>query len=705
MGMIIGTAAYMAPEQAKGRPVDRRADIWAFGAVLYEMLTGRRLFEAEDVSETLAAVLTRDANATSLPANIPPRLRALIHDCLIRDPKQRLRDIGEARRVLEKTMAGAPDEAAAGASATVASAPSRTRERLAWGAAVAFALLAAVAGAWALRPVAPPPETRLEIATPGADDPFSFAISPDGRSLVFVASAAGGQRQLWLRPLDQTTPQALQGTEGALFPFWSPDSRSVAFFSGNQLTRLDLGGGLPQPITGALSGARGGSWGADGVILFAGAAGPLLRVPATGGVPEEAVKFAPGQASQRFPRFLPGGRQFLFSGTGASAGLYLGSLDSQKIRRLGTADTNAEFVLPNWLLFVRQGTLVAQRVDLARGELTGGPVTVADRVLVHPSFAVGAFSASPAGPITYRSGTSTETQLTWFDRSGKPAGTIGGPDANGLMQPTLSPDGRRVVAYRTVQGNQDLWLFDAARMTKLTFDAGRETYPLWFPEGSRIAFSKEDKKAAGMSLYQKSSTGGGQEDLLLPTTRATITPQSWTRDGRFLLYSERHQETAGDLWVLPIDGTQKPSVFVNSRFEERMGQFSPDGRWVAYSSDESGPTEIYVRPFPASNGQWKASTTGGVTPRWRHDGKELYYIAPDGALMAVPFAVAGSAPEMGAPKALFHPRILNGGASVVGITWQYDVALDGRFLINVVVGDSVTAPITVIQHWQARIGK
>jgi Tol biopolymer transport system component len=482
-----------------------------------------------------------------------------------------------------------------------------------------------------------------------------------------------------------------------MYPFWSPDSQSVGFFTSTQLRRLDIGNGLLQTITNAPNGGRGGTWSEQDVILFGAQSGPLVRVPATGGASATVTTFTPGQNSHRFPHFLPGGRQFVFYAMGAPAGIHLGSLDSPATKRLASADTSAEFVLPNWLLFLRQGTLVARRLDLALGELTGDQVSVADQVSFNPNFSVGAFSVSSTGSIAYRTGNTATTQLTWVDTSGKTVGTLGEPDANGLLCPTLSPDQRRVVAYRSVDNNVDLWLFEAGRMRRLTSDPGRDAYPVWSPNGDRIVFAKDAK--GSLSLYQKASSGGPEELLLESPSGRNLTPQSWSRDGKYLLYLERDPARGGDLWVLPMDGKQKKSVFVNSGAEERAAQFSPDGRWVAYSSDESNRTEIYVRPFPPSSGQWTVSTMGGVTPRWRDDGKELYYIAPDGMLMAVSVAATGTAPEMGTPRALFPAHAAFGGANIVGITWQYDVGKDGRFLINVLTGEGRPAPITVIQHW------
>ena len=699
MGVILGTAAYMAPEQAKGKSVDRRADIWAFGVVLHEMLTGRQLFLAETIPETLAHVMTRQVDLSTLPAMTPRRVCDLIARCLEKDPRKRLRDIGEARLILEDPALLALEAAPVSSPIAPARPAAPLRQRaLPW--AVAAAATLAALWQWSpWRSEVMPPETRLEIATPATDDPTAFAISPDGRLLAFV-SAAGGQSQLWLRPLDQTTPRALAGTEGATYPFWSPDSRSVAFFAGAILKRLDIAGGLPQTLARAPIAVRGGTWNADGVILFGSTSGPLLRVSGET-APTEITKLATDQSSHLSPYFLPGGRQFLFFARGAANGLYLGSLDSPDIRRIASADTGAQFVAPDWVLFLRQGTLTAQRVDLGRGELTGEPVAVADQVAFDASRWTGAFSVSSAGAIFYRSGRSRESQLTWFDRAGKVVGTIGAPDAFALLQPMLSPDGRRVAAYRTTQGNIDVWLFDSGRETRLTSDPGRDLYPAWSSDGTRIVFSKDLK--GQLALFQKSSLGGGAEELLLASSGNALAPHDWSADGRFLLYLERGPVTNSDLWVLPLDGKQTPSVVANTKFEERSSQFSPDGRWVAYSSDESGRSQIYLRPLPASSGQFPVSTSGGITPRWRQDGKELYYIAPDGTLMAVSIAAGtAGAPQLGPPVALFRPNIVFGGTMTVGINWQYDVAPDGRFLINVIVGDAVTAPITVIQHWQIK---
>jgi Tol biopolymer transport system component len=720
MGMILGTAAYMSPEQAKGLAADKRSDVWAFGCVLYEMLTGRRAFRGDDVPDTLAAVLRGQPDWTRLPVDTPRAVARLLRRCLEKDRKARLHDIGDARIELEGVRTE-PEPA----DLTRAPAGARSRERWAWVIA-AVSLTAAVAltvpATRHLRETPPSaaPEMRLEITTPPTTDPASFAISPDGQRLVFVASD-DGQSRLWLRSLDAVAAQPLAGTEGALSPFWSPDSRSVGFFDGNRLKRADIGGGLPQTLANVSGIGRGGAWSPDGSILFAPIAGsPLFRLPASGGEAVAVTKLAPLQIGHRYPQFLPGGRQFLFyaGGPPETRGIYLGSLDAPETRRLTAADTAGLYAPPRpgdaeafdetgWLFFVRQGTLVARRFDPAREELTDDPVTVADAVGFDTAVNRGAFSVSGTGVVTYRAGAaagflSGSRQLTWFDRSGKALGTLGPPDENNLLFPRLSPDGRRVAVNRTVQGNGDIWLLDGVRTTRFTFDPSIDRNPTWSPDGRRIVF--DSNRTGSRKLYQRLASGAGSDELLFESPVGG-TPAGWTADERFLLYAvfnDPNTRSAYDLWVLPLEGDRKPFAFVNASFEERSGQFSPDGRWVTYTSNESGVDEIYVRPFPgqvSAGAQWQVSTGGGIYSRWSPDGKELFYIAPDGKMMAVPIAVNGAALEAGVPVALFETRIVGGGRNI-SVGRQYDVAADGRFLINVTTDDAVASPITVILNWQ-----
>ena len=523
-----------------------------------------------------------------------------------------------------------------------------------------------------------------------------------------MSRRAIGPRRLWLRPLDQTEARPLAGTEGGTSPFWSPDSRSIGFFAGGKLLRLDVAGGAPQVLANTSGISVGGSWSADGTILFPrqGTGSPLWRVAATGGEPVAVTRLdPPRQISHRHPQFLPDGRQFLFyaAGTPEAAGIYLSSLDGGSPTRLTAADSGGAFLPPDWVVFVRQGTLVARRLDLARAALTGDPVTLADRVGVEAN-ARGGFAVSGAGPVAYRADGGASRQLTWVDRTGKALGEAGEPDANTPEYPDLSPDGRRVAMLRAVQGNADIWLLDLVRggMTRLTFDAALDGTPVWSPDGMRIAFTSN--RTGVFNLYLKPSNGSGAEEGLADSPN-TKQPQDWSRDGQWLMYYEVHPTSGRDLWALDMTGPNRTSrVIANTPAAEVLAQFSPDGRWVAYQTNESGRFEVVVQPFPDAGGKWQVSTAGGVAPRWRADGKELYFLAPDATLMALPVTAAGTSFEAGTPVALFPTRIVDGGSVAIGRP-QYAVARDGRFLINQPLGDATAAPITLILNWQPPANK
>ena len=493
----------------------------------------------------------------------------------------------------------------------------------------------------------------------------------------------------------------------------------MGFFAGGTLKRLDVGsggGGTPQTLAPAPSG-RGGTWNADGVILFAPNVGPLVRVPASGGAPV-AVTTLDRQPSHRFPSFLPDGRHFLFyaQGTPDTSGIYLGTLDAPATHRL-TASDFAGVYLPSfspgalgpatpggWLLWLRGGTLVAQRLDLPRAALIGDPLTVADAVRSNSTTNVAAVSVSAGGLVAYRTGASSRRQLTWVDRAGKALGALGAPDENGLNSPSVSPDGHRAVVHRVLQGNTDLWLLDGTRTSRFTFDAALDRSPIWSPDGTRIVFSS--RRTGTGDLYLGAASRPGAETLLLASPQQKI-PTDWSADGRFLLYDSTDPQTNRDLWVLPMEGDPTPRVFLKTLFNEGFGTFSPDGRWVAYQSDESGRNEIYVRPFTAAAapgavvtaaaGQWQVSTAGGIHPRWRSDGRELYYLSPSGAMMAASIVVTGTSVAPGAPVALFPTRVFGGGTDG-GLARNYDVTRDGRLLINTVLGEA-GAPITLLQNW------
>jgi Tol biopolymer transport system component len=698
-GVVLGTAAYMSPEQARGKTVDPRADVWAFGCVLYEMLTGQAAFVGEDVTVTLARVLERGADLTALPAAVSPAIRQTLRLCLQKDQKKRIADIRDVRLALE------------GAFETPASempAAGKRGSGLPWVAAFAVAALAAVVFAipalrhWREMPPVPPLETRLDIPTPATDDPNSFALSPDGRQIVFAATGEDGT-QLWLRSLAETSAQPLVGTERGWLPFWSPDGHAIGFFADGALKRLDLDGGRPQTLAPASNGS-GGTWNADGVILFAPTlTTPLMRVSATGGA-VSPVTTLDASLGHTHPHFLPDGRRFLFFSPTASdpagAGIYLGALDESVTTHLTRADGHAEYLPSGWLVWVREGTLLAQRLDLEQRALVGEPVTLADAVRVDPRSRNG-LSMSATGVIAYRAGAGSQRQLVWVDRSGAVLGTFGDAVSDYTSTPNVSPNGRAVVWVRTVQGNRDLWQLDGVRASRLTFDAGRDDYPILSPDATAVAF-RSSRRGRG-DIFRKLIGSAAEEELVVASDQS-ISPTSWSADGRYLMYTNTDPESNGDLWVVPMQGDATPSLFLKTPFREAHGAFSPDGRWVAYHSNESGRPEVYVRPFvppgspqPAAAAQ-PISTGGGTYPEWAPDGRELYYLNPAGAMMAASITVEGDALVPGVPEMLFPTRIARGGQDVQQGR-QYDIAADGRFLIHVELDDDVGSPITVVQNW------
>jgi Tol biopolymer transport system component len=643
-----------------------------------------------------------------LPPTLPPSLATCLRRCLVKDPRQRIRDIGDVRLVLD----GAFDTAAP--LPAVSPPLVAPRRPLPWIAAFAVAAITAVALSI---PVArhlretPPPETRPEIVTPATVHPASFALAPDGRQIVFVASDEKASR-LWLRPLSTTTAQPLAGTDGARNPFWSPDSKSVGFFAEGALKRLDLGGGVPQTLAPAPIG-YGGTWSADGVIVYAPSFfNPLMRVSATGGGVTAVTTIGRQEWGHLHPQFLPDGRRFLFSIAGSDApGIYLGRLDGSTTMRLTPDSTSGVYAHEGFLLWVRTGSLMAQRLDVEQPALTGEPVTIADGVAVDSNSYRSAVSVAETGLVAYRMAGALRHQLTWFDRSGAPRGIVGEPD-DILNLPRVSPDGRRVAVVRTVQGNQDLWLLYDARASRFTFDPGAEFFPVWSPDGTRIMYTS--LTVMGSLLNRLTSGAGGEERFLIDSDQI-VAPSSWSENARFFMYNRIDPKTGADLWAVPMRGNVvdgKPFEVLKTPFREAYGAFSPDGRWVAYHSDESGRPEVYVRPFvppgatdtpAAATGRVPVSTGGGIMAMWRSDGKELYYLNPDGAMMAVPIDVTGTAVEPGAPVLLFPTRIYGGGVDIQAGR-QYDVTRDGRFLINTLLNEAA-ASITLLQNWNPEAKK
>jgi eukaryotic-like serine/threonine-protein kinase len=704
LGVILGTAAYMAPEQAKGKSVDKRADIWAFGVVLYELLTGERLFSGDDVSDTLAQVLTRQPDWERVPA----RARRLLRACLEKDPKLRLRDIGDARRLIDEE----PPAPVATTSALDAPTP---RPPWMWMAASAlFCLIAAALALVHFREE--PPEavtTRFQIPSPEKisvnSAPF---LSPDGRRLAFTGST-GAQSQIWVHSLDSLDDRALPGTEGAGTTdlFWSPDSRSIGFVANGKLRRIEASGGPPQTLCDA-SFFVGGTWNRSGMIVFASGTGGLSRVSQAGGAPALLAGTDPN-TRRVFPQFLPDGNHLIYmsqSSNSEESGIYLTTVAGSPPKRLVGTTSRGAYAPPSSsgqkgdLLFIREGALMAQPLDPNTFELAGEPFPVAERVGANAAAAF--YSVSFTGALAYRTGLiGGNSQLIWFDRTGKSLGTLGPPGQYNDV--VLSPDGKRAAVTRSEGGfSADVWILDVARNipTRFTFDPAADWDPVWSSDGRHVIFASLRGAPSVNRIFWKDSTGVGNEDLLLKSD-AGQRPKGVSPDGKFLLFTQ-----GNDLWVLPLTPGQerKPAPYLQSPYTESQGQFSPGvsgPRWIAYTSNESGPTQIYVQSFPIGAGKFQISTGGGLQPRWRRNGKELFYVSPDWKLMAVEVTTAPKF-EAGIPKVLFQTQMRPGGGSTN--VFRYDVTPDGqRFLIDSESGsgDSDSIPVTVVLNWQASLKK
>ena len=692
IGAIVGTVTYMSPEQARGHEVDRGADIWAFGAVLYEMLAGSRAFSGASTAETIAAVLDAEPDWSRLPREAPESVRRVLRRCLSKDRRRRLADIRDARLDIEEAQGG-------GAIEPVAAATRRPRP---WLAALGTLVLAAAAwtGARGLRPAARPPERRLEVTTPPTLVPVSLALSPQGDMVAFVALSEG-RSLLWVRSLETGLAQPLRGTDGASLPFWSPDGRSIGFFSGERIRRIGLDGDQPKVLGHALVGA-GATWSREGVILYpVGPYATLLRGSENGGPPTPLAGFEEGVGGsrppgERFPEFLPDGRHFLYY-RADTRGVFLGTLDGTERRHLLDADAAALFAPPGEILFVRNRVLYAQAFDSSRLQVEGEPVSLAEGVVVN-ALGAAAVSASAEGSIAYRTGVADEfRQLTWFDRSGARLGTVGDADAAGPLNPSLAPDGQRVVLSRTVGGNTDVWVMDVERgiASRFTDAPGPDITPSWSPDGGSVLYSGSMKPPTPFSPVVKSTVTEAEATVVWEATAQPMIAMDWSRDGRFVICRTTTLKD-WDIWAIPMQGDGEPVPVLQEEFDERGAQFSPDGRWIAFESNRSGDYEVYLYPFPGPGPSTRVSNAGGAQPRWRRDGAELFYVAPDSRLMAVSVELPARGLDLsvGTPRPLFSMRVTS---TVQGdVTHEYDVSADGqRFLVNAIV-EQPTAPISLV---------
>ncbi len=706
-GTILGTFQYMAPEQLEGKEADARTDIFSLGAVLYEMATGRPAFQGRSRASLIAAILEHEPEPmTDLQPMAPPALARVVETCLAKDPDERWQTAHDVKLQLQWIAEGGSQ---AGLPVPVV-ARRRLREQI-WIAA-AMALAATVAGLLFTRPRPAPVEAgavRFSIPLPEKATYApggTLALSPDGRRLAFRANKPEGKTVLWLRPLDSFTAQPLAGTEGAAYPFWSPDARFIAFFADQRLKKIELGSGNVETICEAGTGG-GGTWNRDGVIVFAANwEGPLMRVPAAGGAAMQLTQLdaAHQEVFHLWPHFLPDGRHYLFVLYGRdNSGIYAGTLDSQERKRLIAIEsvndaTTVVHAPPGYLLFLRNRVLMAQRFDAARLELRGEAIRLAEGLEIRGPGVV-PLSVSGTGALAYRlSGEIGAMQPTWFARDGKQLGTVGPPGPYSSFD--LSPDGRTLAVSRTeAQVPTSLWLIDVARATATRFTSDWFSFaPRWSPEGDRLLFCSA--RDSPPNLYLKSLSGAGEERLHRSPNQSY--PTDWSSDGRFIVYFTVDPKTRTDIWVLPLAGDRKATPLLQTPANEDSGRISPDVKWLAFTSDESGKSEVFITSFPTPGRKWQISTNGGFQPQWRGDGKELFYQGADNKLMSVAIT-PGPAFDAGVPRELFPmPAGVGSSPNPSRSTAAYLVAADGkRFLVNVEVAKPIPQPIQVVLNWTA----
>jgi serine/threonine protein kinase len=700
-GVVMGTIGYMSPEQLRSRRADHRTDIFSFGAILYEMLSGKRAFRGESTADTMSAILREDPpDLSETNKTISPALERVVNHCLEKNPEERFHSSRDLAFAIE-ALSGSGGWSGSTTTILTGRTPRKNslRELLPWG--LAAALLVTSAGLAILylrRPVVEArqirflisiPEELVEVSTP--------IISPNGQTLAFVAFTSG-KRFIYTRSLAKLEAQQVAGTEDGSYPFWSPDSRYLGFFSGNKLRKIEAAGGSVQTLCDAPN-AYGGTWNRDGVILISLDTKGIHRVSAAGGAatPVFGLDETRKELSQAWPYFLPDGRHFFYqswTGRPDDSTIIVASLDGSVRKLLMKADSSPIYAAPGYLLFARGSTVLAQAIDTTKLQLNGEAFPVAENVNYLTSNSYASISVSDTGVMAFWVGGIAERQLIWFDRSGKQLNSVGPPgDINDIV---LSPDGKKLAMQQLVNGNSDIWLMDLERAvpSRFTFAPETDDTPVWTADGQFVVFSGGENL---FSLYRKNSSGVGNPEILLRSETGKE-PFDWSNDGKFLLYTDFGPKTLADLWVLPAGSAAQPYSLVATEFEETMGRFSPDGRWFAYTSNESGRTEVYVQSFPVSGGKWLISNGGGSQPHWRGDGKELFYVAPDKRLMSVNVN-AGSTFETTAPTALFLTQVVSFSAPN-----RYVVTSDGqRFLVNCPAGEVSRTPFAVVINWTSSL--
>ncbi len=709
-GSIVGTIQYMAPEQIEGKEADARSDIFALGAVLYEMTTGKRAFEGKSQISVASSILEKDPEPLSaVKPSTPPAFEHVVTTCLQKNPEDRFQTAHDVRLQL-KWIADGRSPVAAPASAA---ASGGKRERLVWvGGLIAAAVLGACAGMLLHRPTQSAPLVRTVINAPESaslrltgDFAGPPVLSPDGAYVAFTAASGGLQSKtsIWVRPMDALEARMLPGTEGATFPFWSPDSRSLGFFADDKLKTVDLNGGSPLALCDADFG-RGGAWGADNVILFTpDTQRALMRVNANGGTPTEVTKLDRAQhTSHRWPFFLPDGKHFLYlaivhdPSKAVNNTLYYASLDGRENRPLFHSLSNAVYG-NGFLLFARGNQLMAQPFNPASGTLSGEAQSVASGIVNDAATWHMDASVSNNGLLVVGSGGASDWQLVWMDRNGKQIG-VAADKLGDLVSARLSPQGDRI-AFTMDTGQNDIWVLDLARgiRTRLTFGPVSNNFPVWSPDGKWIIYNAD--RNGHSNFYRKASDGSGAEELLMTNDQITL-PSDWSRDGKYLIYGQGPAGyTSWEIWALPLEGERKPWVVVphGQDASSIYGRLSPDGHWLAYASNESGRLEVYVVPFRGGQGRWQVSASGGNMPLWSRDGKELYYANLSFSVFAVPVKEVNGAPQFGAAQQLT--------TTASAPEFFYDVTPDGKKILLPVVSQHVDQSMTVVTNWTKDLKK
>jgi serine/threonine-protein kinase len=697
-GVILGTAAYMSPEQAKGRTVDKRSDVWSFGCVLFETLTGRRPFEGEDVADTIAFVLTKEPDWSLLPAHVPSAIQLLIRRCLEKDRRRRIADISTVRFVLDESTSVPSAEPAVAAAATGATPPTPRWHRLAtYTAILAAGVLVTAAAAWIIArsnertpqvsrfAIVPAAAQALNLSAPDR----AIAISPDGSHIVYRGGAGNaGAGQMLVRAIDQLEPRPIAGISGFRDPFVSPDSRWIGFFTADGIRKVPITGGPSIFLSGTQGASRGASWGPDDTIVFATATTGLMSVPAAGGEPRVLTKpdTAHGETGHFFPSVLPGGAAVLFTIAAPqleNSQVAVLDLKTGQRKILIRGGSQAEYVDTGHLVYAAAGSLRAVRFDLKRLEVVSDPVPVVEQVLTTATSGEASFALSRTGTLLLVPGgvagvEGAQRSLVWVNRQGKEEAIKAPPRS--YTYPRLSPDGSRVAIDIRDQEN-DIWIWDLARetLTRLTFDPSTDSYPVWTPDSRRVVFASQ--RAGAANLYWQAADGTGTVERLT-TTPNIQNPTSISHDGMRLVFFEIVPKTGADLYLLPLQGERRATPLVQTTFNERNAEISPDGAWIAYESIKSGQFQIYVQPFPnVDGGHWQVSTSAGSTrPLWARSGRELFYLSGDGTLTTVPVRTVGSTFSAGNPSKVFDTKYYGNASGTSGRT--YDVSADGqRFLM------------------------